>query len=185
MSTAIPSGFEVVDLAGGCFWCVEAPFAELRGVQSAVSGYMGGHVKDPSYRDVCSGTTGHAEVVRVVFDPAVLPFPSLLDVFFDVHDPTTLNRQGNDVGTQYRSAIFYHMPDQLVAAKTKIKALESSGAVRSAVVTELSRASEHTFYAAEEYHQCYVKTNPDQGYVRSVSLPKLFKVREKYKHLLK
>ncbi len=168
--------------AGGCFWCVEAPYSALAGVDSAVSGYIGGHVRDPTYRQVCDGDTGHAEAVRVTFDPARVSFDSLLDVFFTVHDPTQLNRQGNDVGTQYRSAIFYDTPAQRAAADAKIAALVAKG---KRVVTTVEPASAHVWYPAEEYHQCYVKRNPTQGYVAAVSIPKLNKVRAAFPELLK
>lgn len=177
-----PTGtaLQSITLAGGCFWCVESPYSEFIGVTSAVSGFIGGATKNPTYREVCSGETGHAEAVRVTYDPATISFKLLLDVFFDVHDPTTLNRQGNDAGTQYRSAIFYHTPEQLAAVQEKIKALEDSGKVKSAIVTQVADANAHTWYPAEEYHQCYVKNNPTQGYVRAVSIPKLLKIRQLY-----
>ena len=170
----------------GCFWCVEAPISELKGVRSAQSGYIGGapSAQPPTYREVCGGDTGHAEAVRVVFDPKVLPFKALLDVFFTLHDPTQLNRQGNDSGTQYRSAIFYHSPAQLATAKEVIAHLESSKQVKRPVVTELSPADKHTWYPAEQYHQNYVNNNPGQGYVRAVSLPKREKVRHAFPDLL-
>jgi peptide-methionine (S)-S-oxide reductase len=177
-----PAGSEVATLAGGCFWCVEAPYAQLKGVFSAQSGYIGGHVKDPSYDAVCSGATGHAEAVRVVFDPAVVPFPTLLDVFFAIHDPTTLNRQGNDVGTQYRSAIFTHGAAQEAAAAAKLAALAAKGVK---AVTQVASAAEHAWYPAEEYHQCYVERNPTQGYVRAVSLPKLLKAKKEFAALFR
>jgi peptide-methionine (S)-S-oxide reductase len=177
-----PAGSEVATLAGGCFWCVEAPYAQLKGVFSAQSGYIGGHVKDPSYDAVCSGATGHAEAVRVVFDPAVVPFPTLLDVFFSIHDPTTLNRQGNDVGTQYRSAIFTHGAAQEAAAAAKLAALAAKGVK---AVTQVASAAEHAWYPAEEYHQCYVERNPTQGYVRAVSLPKLLKAKKEFAALFR
>jgi peptide-methionine (S)-S-oxide reductase len=181
-----PTGLQTITFAGGCFWCVESPYSEFIGVTSAVSGYIGGSTKNPTYREVCGGETGHAEAVRVTYDPARITFPLLLDVFFDVHDPTTLNRQGNDVGTQYRSAIFYHTPEQLDAINAKIKALEDSGKVKSAIVTQVADANAHTWYPAEEYHQCYVKNNPTQGYVRAVSIPKLLKIRQLYgAHMIK
>ena len=177
-----PAGSSVATFAGGCFWCVEAPYAQLRGVFSAESGYIGGHVKDPTYDAVCSGATGHAEAVRVTFDPAVVAYRALLDVFFAIHDPTTLNRQGNDVGTQYRSAVFTHGEEQAAAVAEKLKELRARGVK---AVTEVARAEEHAWYAAEEYHQCYVERNPTQGYVRAVSLPKLLKARKEFAPLFK
>ena len=172
---------QLATFAGGCFWCVEAPYLELKGVQSVRSGYIGGQTKAPTYREVCEGTTGHAEAVRVTFEPGSVPFERLLDVFFTLHDPTTLNRQGNDRGTQYRSAIFYHSPEQLATAKAKIARLEASGELGGAkVVTQLEPAERHTWYEAEEYHQDYVRRNPEQGYVQAVSIPKLCKVQKKW-----
>ena len=159
-AAAPPSGgpaahLATATLAGGCFWCVEAPYSELRGVHSAVSGYIGGEVPNPSYKAVCSGATGHAEAVRVSYDPAQISFGALLDVFFTLHDPTTLNRQGNDVGTQYRSAIFYHGEGQAAEARAKIGELEGAGAFGGArVVTQVEDAAAHKWWPAEEYHQC-------------------------------
>ena len=163
------SELQVTTLGGGCFWCLEAVFDDLAGVESVESGYMGGHVEDPSYEAVCLGTTGHAEVVRITFDPAQVTFRDLLHVFFAIHDPTTLNRQGNDVGTQYRSAIFYHSPEQLAAAREVIGALDEP----AAVVTELTPAV--TFYEAEAYHQEYFARNPHAGYCQYVVRPKVEK----------
>jgi len=175
---------ETTTFAGGCFWCVEAPYSELKGVKSAVSGYIGGSVESPTYRQVCEGDTGHAEAVRVTFDPAEVSFAQLLDVFFTLHDPTQLDRQGNDVGTQYRSAIFYSSPAQLESAKAKIAALNASGKLPGPVVTKLEDASRYVWYEAEGYHQKYVKLNPAQGYVRGVSIPKLVKVRSTFPQLI-
>ena len=151
MSATAPSGSESTIFAGGCFWCVESPYQALKGIYSAESGYIGGHVKNPTYSDVCSGETGHAEAVKVTFDPTQISFDSLLDVFFTVHDPTQLNRQGNDQGTQYRSAIFFSNEEQEAAAKAKIKSLQPK--LSSAVVTQLEAASKWVWYPAEEYHQ--------------------------------
>ena len=177
---------QLATFAGGCFWCVEAPYLELKGVTSVRSGYICGQTKAPTYRQVCEGTTGHAEAVRVTFEPATVPFERLLDVFFTLHDPTTLNRQGNDRGTQYRSAIFYHSPEQLAAAKAKIAALEASGELGGAkVVTQLEPAERHVWYDAEDYHQDYVRRNPEQGYVQAVSIPKLCKVQKKFPEMLR
>lgn len=174
---------EVATLAGGCFWCLEAVFVELKGVERVVSGYTGGKKANPSYREVCSGTTGHAEVVQVTFDPAVISFKELLEVFFTLHDPTTLNRQGADEGTQYRSAIFYHAPEQKATAEQVIKALNAAGIWDAPIVTELSPLP--PFYPAEDYHQDYYKLNPDQGYCRAVIAPKVAKVRKLYFEKLK
>ena len=146
---------ELATLAGGCFWCLEAAFELLQGVTKVESGYTGGTAPDPNYKQVCAGATGHAEVVQITFDPAVISFGDLLDVFFTLHDPTTLNRQGPDVGTQYRSAIFFHNPEQEAAARASKARLESSGKYRRPIVTEIAPASE--FYKAEEYHQQYLE----------------------------
>jgi len=163
---------------GGCFWCIEAPFKELAGVESAVSGYAGGDTPDPSYKEVCSGTTGHAEVVQVEYDPSVISYGDLLEVFFTVHDPTQLNRQGPDVGTQYRSAIFTHDDDQQEAAEAFIAELESSGGYDDEIVTEVEPLD--TFYRAEEHHQDYYEKNPAQAYCSMQIPPKLDKVREQF-----
>lgn len=184
-SSTATSSMEQATVAGGCFWCVEAPYSELKGVQSAISGYIGGSKLNPTYREVCNGDTGHAEAVRITFDPATINYEQLLDVFFTLHDPTQLNRQGNDVGTQYRSAIFYHSPSQLQLAKKKIAELEASGKVKSSIVTQIEDASKHVWYPGEDYHQCYVKNNPTQGYVAGVSIPKLEKVRRTFPQLMK
>src|ERR687894_1805446 len=144
---------ELATLAGGCFWCLEAVYKELRGVERVVSGYAGGHVEDPTYRAVCDGTTGHAEVVQVTFDPAAVSYRELLEVFFTIHDPTTLNRQGGDVGTQYRSAVFYHTPGQRATAEQAIRELAAEGLWDGPIVTEVTPFA--TFYPAETYHQDY------------------------------
>lgn len=177
------SGKEVATLGGGCFWCLEAVYAGLTGVQSAVSGYMGGNVADPSYEAVCSGETGHAEVVQVVYDPARLTFRELLEVFFTIHDPTTRNRQGNDVGTQYRSAIFYHSATQKQTAEAVIAAMETARLWQDPIVTEVTAAS--TFYPAEAYHQEYFARNPNQPYCRLVVAPKVAKFRTRFLEKLK
>lgn len=174
---------EVATLAGGCFWCLEAVYDDLQGVSKVVSGYMGGSVKDPSYEAVCSGRTGHAEVVQVTFDPAVLSFHDLLEVFFTIHDPTTLNRQGADSGTQYRSAIFFHSPEQQQVAQASIRELAAQKAYRSPIVTEVVPAD--TFYAAEDYHQDYFLNNPNQPYCRAVVGPKVSKFRKSHAERLK
>ena len=173
--SATPDTHESAFLAGGCFWCLEAAFVELRGVKRVESGYMGGHVDRPTYQQVCAGTTGHAEVVRVDFDPDVITFRDLLDVFFTIHDPTTLNRQGADVGTQYRSAIYYNSPEQKSAAESTVAELEADG-VWSGIVTEVEPAGE--FWPAEAYHRDYYRNNPDQAYCRVVIAPKIAKLRQ-------
>ncbi len=168
----------IATLAGGCFWCIEPLFHRLRGVESAVSGYMGGHTDRPTYRDVCNGDTGHAEVVQITFDPDVITFRDLLDVFFTLHDPTQLNRQGNDVGTQYRSAIFWHTPEQQTEAEAVIAALDASREFGAPIVTEVTEAT--IFYPAEDYHQRYFEQNPHQPYCQYVVAPKVAKAEEKF-----
>ncbi len=174
---------EVTTLAGGCFWCLEAVYDELKGVKSVESGYMGGKNPNPSYRDVCTGTTGHAEVIQITFDSEKVSFKDLLDVFFTIHDPTTLNRQGADVGTQYRSAIFYHTPEQKNVAEQAIAELNASHIWDSPIVTEISPLE--PFYIAEDYHQEYFANNPDQGYCQFVVAPKVAKFRKHYFEKLK
>jgi len=174
---------QLATLAGGCFWCLEAVYVELRGVEKVVSGYAGGSVKNPTYREVCSGATGHAEVVQVTFDPAVVSFRDLLHVFFTIHDPTTLNRQGNDVGTQYRSAIFYHDETQQQAAVEVIDEWTRRQMWHNPIVTEL--APLETFYPAEAYHQDYFANNPMQPYCQIVVAPKVAKFRKQYFQQLK
>jgi peptide-methionine (S)-S-oxide reductase len=167
----------------GCFWCVEAVFQELKGVYKVESGYTGGHVKNPSYREVCNGTTGHAEVARITFNPDEISFETLLSVFFRTHDPTTLNRQGNDVGTQYRSAIFYHVEEQKLLAENTIARLNAEKAYPNPIVTEVAPLGE--FYVAEDYHQNYYSNNPSQGYCVYVIQPKLEKFRKVFKEHLR
>jgi peptide-methionine (S)-S-oxide reductase len=174
---------EVATLAGGCFWCLEAVYDQLKGVKSVESGYMGGKNPNPSYRDVCTGTTGHAEVVQITYDTDKVSFKDLLDVFFTIHDPTTLNRQGADVGTQYRSAIFYHTPEQKTVAEQAISELNASRVWDNPIVTEVSPLQ--PFYIAEEYHQEYFANNPDQGYCQFVVAPKVAKFRKHYFEKLK
>lgn len=174
---------EVATLAGGCFWCLEAVFDQLKGVEDVVSGYTGGTTPNPSYKAVCTGMTGHAEVVQVTFDPAVVSFKDLLDVFFTIHDPTTLNRQGADTGTQYRSAIFYHSQEQKATAEEAIAAWNQSGVWRDPIVTEVTPIDK--FYVAEDYHQEYYENNPNQGYCRVVIEPKVAKFRQKFLARLK
>ncbi|CAN5158004.1 peptide-methionine (S)-S-oxide reductase MsrA [soil metagenome] len=171
----VPEGAEVVTLGAGCFWCVEAVLEQQDGILHVTSGYMGGKTSgQPTYQAVCSGTTGHAEVVRVVYDPEKLPYDHLLKWFWKLHDPTQLNRQGNDVGTQYRSAIYYYSDAQKEAAEKSLAAEDASGNHLGKVVTEITKAS--TFYPAEKYHQEYYRNNKDQGYCRFVILPKLEKL---------
>jgi peptide-methionine (S)-S-oxide reductase len=174
---------EVATLAGGCFWCLEAAFQDLKGVENVQSGYAGGRVANPSYEDVCTGTTGHAEVVQITFDPQVVSFEDLLHIYFTIHDPTTLNRQGADVGTQYRSAIFYHSPEQKATAERVIAELQAQKLWDEPVVTELKPLT--AFYPAEEYHRDYFRRNPTQGYCQAVIAPKVAKVRKLYFDRLK
>tara|TARA_R110002072_G_scaffold61849_4_gene155264 strand:- start:3348 stop:4040 length:693 start_codon:yes stop_codon:yes gene_type:complete len=168
----------VATLGAGCFWCVEAVLLQVEGVEQVVSGYMGGATADPTYKDICTGTTGHAEVVQVTYDPSVLPYEELLDWFFRLHDPTTLNRQGADRGTQYRSVIFFHSADQATTAREMIDAVGAAKIFDDPIVTEVTAAS--TFYSAEAYHQDYYALNSSQGYCRAVILPKLKKLGLKY-----
>lgn len=174
---------EVATLAGGCFWCLEAVYDQLNGVTDVVSGYTGGHVNNPSYEAVCTGRTGHAEVVQIKYDPSVVSYKDLLNVFFTIHDPTTLNRQGNDIGTQYRSAVYYHTPEQKQIAEQVISEITAQGLYRDPIVTEVSPIS--TFYAAEDYHQEYFTRNPYQGYCMMVVAPKVAKFRKMYFEQLK
>jgi peptide-methionine (S)-S-oxide reductase len=170
-------------LGGGCFWCLEAVFQRLVGVERVVSGYTGGDTENPSYRDVCNGDTGHAEVIQVTFDPAITPFEEILDVFFAMHDPTTLNRQGADVGTQYRSAIFYHSPAQQETAKRRIAELNAAHIWPRPIVTQVVPLER--FYQAEDYHQEYFQNNPAQSYCQAVIAPKVSKFRQKFAAKLK
>lgn len=174
---------EVATLGGGCFWCLEAIFEQLQGVEKVVSGYAGGHLPSPSYQQVCSGTTGHAEVIEVHFDPEVITFQDLLRVFFTIHDPTTLDRQGGDVGTQYRSVVLYHSPAQEAATREVIAELEREGVWGDPIVTE-TRPFE-VFYPAEDYHQEYFRSNPAQSYCRVVVEPKVAKFRKRFQERLK
>jgi peptide-methionine (S)-S-oxide reductase len=174
---------ETATLGGGCFWCLEAVFEGLRGVERVVSGYAGGDVADPSYEQVCTGTTGHAEVVQVTFDPSVVSFRDLLEVFFGIHDPTTLNRQGMDVGTQYRSVIFYHSPEQRQVAEQAIAEVSAAGVWDRQIVTQVVPFSQ--FYPAEAYHQGYFRNNPGQGYCQAVVAPKVAKFRKHFAAKLK
>ncbi|HUX88224.1 MAG TPA: peptide-methionine (S)-S-oxide reductase MsrA [Chloroflexota bacterium] len=182
MSEASPTR-EVATLGGGCFWCLEAVYDELNGVESVESGYTGGQVARPSYEDVCSGRTGHAEVVQVTFNPREISFRDLLDVFFTIHDPTTLNRQGYDVGTQYRSIILYHSPEQKAVVEQTIKELENAKLWGAPFVTEVEPFT--TFYSAENYHQEYFQKNPYQPYCQAIIVPKVAKARQKFLSKLK
>lgn len=174
---------ETITLGGGCFWCIEAVYNSLNGVESAVSGYMGGHIKRPAYREVCTGRTGHAEVVQITFDPTALPWEDLFAVFFTAHDPTTLNRQGADVGTQYRSCIFYHSEVGKAAAEAALQRWNRADAWDGKVVTTLEAAP--TFYAAEDYHQQYFELNGEAPYCQAVIAPKMKKVRTQFAPLFK
>lgn len=174
---------ELATLAGGCFWCLEAVYKELRGVSRVVSGYAGGHVESPTYREVCDGTTGHAEVVQITFDPSAVSYKELLEVFFTIHDPTTLNRQGADVGTQYRSAVFYHTPEQRETAEQVIAEMSAARVWDSPIVTEVAPLDK--FYPAEDYHQDYFEKNPTQPYCRAVVAPKVSKFRKLFLDRLK
>jgi len=174
---------EVATLAGGCFWCLEAAFSELKGVERVESGYAGGSVPNPTYEAVCTGKTGHAEIVQITFDPQVISFGDLLHVFFTIHDPTTLNQQGGDVGTQYRSAVFYHSPEQKAEVERVIAELKDDKVWDDPIVTEVRPLDK--FYPAEEYHRDYYRRNPTQGYCRAVIAPKVAKVRKQYFDRLK
>jgi peptide-methionine (S)-S-oxide reductase len=174
---------EVATLGGGCFWCVEAVYSQLKGVDAAISGYMGGHVDNPTYEQVCAKTTGHAEIVNVTFDNNIISFQDILNIFFTVHDPTTLNRQGNDVGPQYRSGIWYHSEEQKRIAEETIKRLDTEGLYPNKIVTEVTPAS--TFWIAESYHQNYFANNPNQGYCSVIIAPKVAKFRKQYFERLK
>jgi len=175
--------YEIATLGGGCFWCLEAVFAEVKGVHQVVSGYAGGHVPNPTYRQVCTGATGHAEVVQVSFDPEQVSYREILQVFFDVHDPTTLNRQGADVGTQYRSVIFHQGQDQQTTARAVIGELADSGRWRGPIVTELVPLED--FCPAEDYHQEYYAQHGSQPYCQLVIAPKMTKFRQHFSYLLK
>lgn len=178
-----PTRMETVTLGGGCFWCLEAVFNLTEGVLGVKSGYMGGQTTNPTYEEVCTGTTGHAEVVQLEFDPDVIAYRDLLEIFFGIHDPTTLNRQGADVGTQYRSVIFYHTPAQERAARDMIAEVEDEGVWDAPIVTELAEAG--VFYPAEDYHDRYFTRNEDQPYCRAVIAPKVAKYRQRFAHKLR
>ncbi|WOE69130.1 peptide-methionine (S)-S-oxide reductase MsrA [Hydrogenimonas thermophila] len=173
--------YEKATLGGGCFWCLEAVFENVKGVEDVVSGYAGGHINNPTYEAVCSGTTGHAEVVQITYDPTIISFKDILEIFWKIHDPTTLNRQGADVGTQYRSVIFYHDEKQKeIAKESKAEAQKN---FTSPIVTEISPLQ--TFWKAEDYHQDYFKNNPNQGYCQVVVAPKVEKFQKTFKELVK
>ena len=177
------TNLETATLAAGCFWCVEAVFDDLVGVEDVVSGYSGGHKANPTYQEVCSETTGHAEVVQIRFDPEALSFADLLRVFFTVHDPTTLNRQGNDIGSSYRSAIFYHSPEQKTTAEAIVKEINDEHIYNNPIVTEITAFDQ--FWPAEDYHQEYFANNPNQPYCAGVVAPKVAKFRQKFASRLK
>ena len=172
--------YEVATFAGGCFWCIDAAFRRVKGVLNVESGYMGGHTDEPTYKDICTGLTGHAEVVQITFNAEVISFKQLLNMFFTLHDPTQLNRQGNDIGTQYRSAIFYHGDHQAELSEHAIKLLQPQ--LPEKIVTEITPAV--TFYSAEKYHQDYFNENPNQGYCSVIVAPKVAKFSEQFAHLL-
>mgnify|MGYP002623330438 CR=1 FL=1 len=180
---AVKDGLEIATLGSGCFWCTEAVFQRLEGVESVTSGYSGGHVENPTYEQVCGKKTGHAEVVQITYDPEVVSFKELLEVFWKTHDPTTPNQQGNDVGPQYRSAIFYHTDQQRELAERYKKKLDEAGAFRAPIVTEITPYK--NFYSAENYHQNYFNLNPRQGYCAFIIAPKLAKFKEAFADKLK
>lgn len=177
------SNMETATFGNGCFWCTEAVFQQLNGVSKVVSGYSGGETKDPTYKEVCSGDTGHAEVLQITYDPSVITFKDLLEVFWSTHDPTTLNRQGNDVGTQYRSVVFYHNEEQKELSQAYMKRLDDSGAFDDPIVTEITAFEK--FYPAEDYHQNYYNLNPNQGYCQFVIRPKVEKFKKAFEGKLK
>lgn len=179
----VKEGMEVATFAGGCFWCTEAVFLEIKGVEKVVSGYIGGKTVNPTYKDICTGETGHAEAIQITFNPDEVVYEDLLEVFFGTHDPTTLNRQGADVGTQYRSEIFYHSEAQKTKAENYIQLLEKEKLYDKKIVTKVSSAT--VFYPAEDYHQNYYNQNSSQGYCQMVIAPKLEKLRKYYKSKLK
>ena len=182
-SQATSTGSKLATLGGGCFWCLEAVYNQVKGVESVESGYMGGGRPNPTYEAVCTGTTGYAEIIQIRFDPKIISFRELLEIFFGIHDPTTLNRQGNDAGTQYRSAIFYHSPEQKATANEVIKKLMDDKLFDSPIVTEVVPAS--TFYIAENYHQEYFVQNPSQPYCAYLISPKIAKFRQQFAGKLK
>jgi peptide-methionine (S)-S-oxide reductase len=180
---SISTGEKLATLGGGCFWCLEAVYDQVKGVKSVESGYMGGDRPNPTYEAVCTGTTGHAEVIQIHFEPEVITYRNLLEIFFGIHDPTTLNRQGNDIGTQYRSAIFYHSPEQEAIANEVIRTLTEEKLFDNPIVTRVDPAS--TFYIAEDYHQEYFVRNPSQPYCTYLIHPKVAKFRQHFADRLK
>lgn len=182
-SSDMEANLQQATFGGGCFWCTEAVFLQMKGVHRVQSGYSGGHVPNPDYRLVCSGTTGHAEVIQITFDPQMISYPELLEIFWKSHDPTTLNRQGNDVGTQYRSVVFYHNDEQREQAEAYKTKLESAGAFEGPIVTEISPLGE--FYPAEDYHQDYFALHGHEPYCQMVIRPKVDKVKEVFREKLK
>ena len=183
IKTKVKEGMEVATFAGGCFWCTEAVFLEIKGVEKVVSGYTGGKTINPTYKEICTGETGHAEAIQITYDPKQVAYEDLLEVFFGTHDPTTLNRQGADIGTQYRSEIFYHSEEQKNKAENYIQLLEKEKLYNKPIVTKISSAV--VFYPAEDYHQNYYNQNSSQGYCQMVIAPKLEKLRKYYKSKLK
>jgi methionine-S-sulfoxide reductase len=181
--SATTPAIEIATLGSGCFWCTEAVYLSVKGVKEVVSGYCGGKVKNPTYREVCSGLTGHAEVVQVKFDPTVISYSEILEIFWNTHDPTTLNRQGADEGTQYRSVVFYHSEGQRQTAESYKAQLDKSGVYKNKIVTEITPVA--TFYKAEDYHQNYFALNPEQGYCQYVIRPKVEKFKKQYASKLK
>lgn len=177
------NGLQLATLGSGCFWCTEAFFLKVKGIESVVSGYTGGQVKNPTYKEVCSGLTGHAEVIQLKYDPKVISFEEILEIFWNTHDPTTLNRQGADEGTQYRSAVFYHSEEQKAVAEKYKAQLNKSGIFKDPIVTEITPAS--VFYPAEDYHQNYYALNPNQGYCQYVIRPKIEKFKKQFDAKLK
>lgn len=174
---------QIAVFAGGCFWCTEPVFSQLKGVSRVVSGYIGGHTSNPTYKEICNGDTGHAEAIQITYDPSVIDYETLLEIFFFSHDPTTLNRQGNDVGTQYRSAVFCQDEAQRNVTTSMIRRLDAGGIWPAPIVTQVNNAE--TFYPAENYHQYYFANNPYQPYCMAVAAPKVAKIREKYAQLIK
>ena len=179
----LPADCEVATLGGGCFWCLEAVFEQVKGVERVESGYTGGALKDPTYRQICNGDTGHAEVVQVAFDPKIISYREILQIFFVIHDPTTLNRQGADIGTQYRSAIYYQLPQQKETAEKLIAEFSAEKVFPRPIVTELAPLD--IFYRAEDYHQGYFRANPSQPYCQAVVAPKVAKLRKQFLSKLK
>ena len=177
------ANFETMTLGGGCFWCTEAVYVQVRGVADVESGYSNGHVRQPSYEDVCTGTTGHNEVVKLIYDPSIISTREVLEIFFVIHDPTTLNRQGNDTGTQYRSGIYYSTPEQQAVANEVIAEMQSSGVYSRPIVTEVLPLDNYS--AAEDYHQDFFERNPNQGYCMAVAGPKVAKFRKTFSRLAK